>query len=328
VKSHISKGNGKALRGPYKDYAVAAGALVAPCLMPELNSVLQFFIPGAAAAYLDSGSLQKRLLFLLALYVIISVAFFSVGMVASALILAQGVVICGVLVISAYRGVDAPRNVIVLFITILLMAIIVVGMSSGWKINELYSQMITAMTKEYDKAIELYKKSSGTSIPPQLDQLVASIKATLVAYFPGIICSFFVFLSFTNTLAFMRISMLRGKGTGLMPEFNEWRMPGWLVWLFIFFGFMALVPDGPWPAIGRNGILVVCIFYLIQGFSVMQFFFKVMQTPVYVRYLVYALIGIQWYGLLLVVFTGLMDYWFDFRKRLIKKLQASEDNEE
>ncbi|NPA93817.1 MAG: DUF2232 domain-containing protein [Thermodesulfobacteria bacterium] len=328
MNSHISKGNGKAQRGLYKDYAVAAGALVAPCLMPELNSVLQFFIPGAAAAYLDNGSLQKRLFFLLALYVLISVAFFSAGMVASALILAQAVVICGVIVISAFRGVDAPKNVIILSITIFLMSMVVVGMSSGWKMHELYTQMVTAMTKEYDKAVELYKKSSGTSMPPQLDQLVANVKATLVAYFPGIICSFFVFLSFTNTLAFMRISMLRGRGTGLMPEFNEWRMPGWLVWFFIVFGFMALMPDGPWPAIGRNGILVVCIFYLIQGFSVMQFFFKVMQTPIYVRYLVYALIGIQWYGLLLVVFTGLMDYWFDFRKRLIDRLKSSEDNEE
>ncbi len=328
MNSNFSKGNGTAQQSQFKDYAMAAGALVAPCLLPELNSVLQLFVPGAAAAYLDQGSLTRRLVFLLALYVGASVAFFSAGMVASALILAQGVVICGVLVISASRRVEAPKNLIILSIAIFLMSLASVGMASGWDFHKVYSQMVSAMTKEYDNAVALYKKSAGSALPPQLDEFVASVKATLVAYFPGIICSFFVLLSLTNTLAYMWVTKIRGKASGLLLEFQDWRMPGWLVWLFILFGFMALVPDGPWPAIGRNGILVVCLFYLIQGFSVMRFFFKVMETPAYVRYLVYALIGIQWYGLLLVVFTGLMDNWFDFRKRLEKRLSSGDSDKE
>ncbi len=285
-------------------------------------------MPGAAAAFLNTCSFRRNLAILLAVYIAGSIIFLVTGMVASTLILAQASVICGGLLIAVWKRVEAPETFLVLTLSVICMSIIVMVVASGWNIQEIYTKMITAMTNEYDKAVELYKKNSNGPLPAQLDQLIISIRETLVAYFPGIVCSFFVFLGFANTITFTKLNSIKGRECNLEPEFDRWRLPWWLVWAFILFGFMAVVPEGIWPVIGRNGVLVLCVLYLIQGFSIMKFFFKVMDTPIYIRYLVYALIGIQWYGLLLVVFTGLMDNWFDFRTRIEKRITPEKKDQD
>jgi len=313
--------------GSVRDELIAILAIVLPCLIPDLNSLLQLFMPGIAAVFLNFGAIKRRLVTLLVTYIIGSSLFLYLGMVASSLVLAQVVVICGVLLISVWKNVEAPKTVVVMSVAMFAMAIVLIGFASNWNIYNLYSKMVTAMTAEYDKAVALYKKSASSPLPAQLDEFIVEVKQTLIDYFPGIICSFFVLLSFSNTITFMRFNTLKGRARNLTPDFDRWQMPWWLVWAFIVSGFMALMPNGVWPFVGKNGVLVVCIFYLIQGFSIMKFFFKVMETPVYIRYLVYALIGIQWYGLLLVVFTGLMDNWFDFRARLEKKSASGKDDQ-
>ena len=285
-------------------------------------------MPGAAAAFLNFGTIRRSLLLLLMIYLGASLLFLAAGMAASLLILAQAVVICGVLLVSLWKEMEAPKTVIVMTLAILAMSLVVMGAASGWRFHDVYMKMVSSMTSEYDKAVELYKKNAGNQLPVQLDEIISQVKQTLVSYFPGIVCSFFVFLGLSNTLVFVKMNQARQSTHNLSPEFHQWRMPWPLVWLFILFGFMALLPTTPWNLAGKNGVLVVSVFYLIQGFSIMQFFFKVMQTPVYVRYLVYALIGIQWYGLLLVVLTGLMDNWFDFRGRLEARMSSKGDDQE
>ncbi len=285
-------------------------------------------MPGIAAAFFNLGSVRRSLLLLSLVYVAASLLFLAAGMAPSSLILAQAVVICGVLLISVWKKVEAPKTVIVMTIAILAMSLVVMGAASGWRFHHVYTKMVSSMTSEYDKAVELYKKNAGAQLPVQLDEIILQVKQTLVTYFPGIVCSFFVFLGLSNTLVFIKMNQARGRAENLAPDFHQWRMPWALVWLFILFGFMALLPTAPWNLAGKNGVLVVSVFYLIQGFSIMQFFFKVMETPAYVRYLVYALIGIQWYGLLLVVLTGLMDNWFDFRRRLEARMSPKGDDQE
>ncbi len=311
-----------------KDILVGIGALIVPSLLPSLNSILQLFMPGASAAFFNFGNIRRSLLLLFAVYIGASLLFLAAGMAASLLILAQAVVICGVLLVSLWKEVEAPKTVIVMTLAILAMSLVVMGAASGWRFHDVYMKMVSSMTSEYDKAVELYKKNAGNQLPVQLDEIISQVKQTLISYFPGIVCSFFVFLGLSNTLVFVKMNQARQKTQNLAPEFHQWRMPWPLVWLFILFGFMALLPTTPWNLAGKNGVLVVSVFYLIQGFSIMQFFFKVMQTPVYVRYLVYALIGIQWYGLLLVVLTGLMDNWFDFRGRLEARMSSKGDDQE
>ncbi len=325
VNSDQTRGKGHGKGTLLTDTSVAVGALVLPCLLSGLNSILQLFMPGVAAAYLNQPPFEARLLLLLMVYVAGSLLFTLAGMAVSSLVLAQAVVICGVLLISVWKSVDAPKTVLVMSLAIIAMSVVVMEISSGWKIHDVYMKMVSSMTAEYDKAVALYKKNAQADLPVQLDDMILQVRQTLVAYFPGIVCSVFVFLSLMNTLVFMKINEIKGRAARLVPQFHLWRMPWLLVWWFILFGFMALVHSEPWGLIGKNGVLVASVFYLVQGFSVIQFFFKIMQTPVYIRYLVYALIGIEWYGLLLVVFTGLMDNWFDFRKRITDRMTPKDD---
>ena len=324
MNSQGKRGTGAGSNGLLKEKAAAIGALLLPCLAPEINSVFQFFLPGAAAHFLNDGPIPSRLFFLLFIYVIASLAFLSVGMVASAMILTQAVIICGLLMIAAWRAVKAPETLILMSIVFALTSLTIVIMAYGFSLPDAYQKMVSAMTKEYDNAVHLYRKGAPSQVSPQLDQLIESVRQTLISYFPSIIGSFFIFLALSNILTFMKLNDVRERIANLHPSFDRWQMPWWLVWCFIVTGFMALVPQKPWADVGKNLVVVTSVFYLIQGFSIMKFFFKVMNTPVYVRYLVYALIGIQWYGLLLVVFTGLMDNWFDFRSRLETKMNSQD----
>ncbi len=324
MNSQGKRETGTGLNGLLKEKVAAIGALVLPCLAPEMNSVFQFFLPGTAAHFLSDGPFLSRIFFLLLIYVVASLAFLSVGMVASALILTQAVIICGLLMIAAWKAVRAPQTLILMSIVFALMSLTIVIMAYGFSLPDAYQKMVSAMTKEYDNAVQLYRKGAPSQVSPQFDKLIESVRQTLISYFPSIIGSFFIFLALSNMLTFMKLNDMRKRVLNLHPSFDRWQMPWWLVWCFIVTGFMALVPQKPWADIGKNLVVVTSVFYLIQGFSIMKFFFKVMNTPAYVRYLVYALIGIQWYGLLLVVFTGLMDNWFDFRSRLETKVNSGD----
>ena len=162
-------------------------------------------------------------------------------------------------------------------------------------------------------------------MPPQLDEIMIQIRETMIAFFPGIIGSVFVFLSLSNIYVCSVCGKARHNRRIIGPEFKQWKMPAWLIWIFIISGFMATYPGEAVAAVGKNTVTVVSIFYLIQGFAVMKYFFQTMKTPTFIRWLVYLLIGIQWYGLLMVIFTGLMDNWFDFRLRLENSRKGGKD---
>ena len=61
-------------------------------------------------------------------------------------------------------------------------------------------------------------------------------------------------------------------------------------------------------------LIVVLFLYLLQGLSIVQFFFRQKNIPRYLRALFYALIVLYQYLLVFVSALGLFDIWVDFRK--------------
>lgn len=101
------------------------------------------------------------------------------------------------------------------------------------------------------------------------------------------------------------------------PDFGDlacWKMPEWVVWLVIGAGILMLVPEEIARIIGLNTLIVLLFFYLLQGLSIVQFFFRKKKIPRYLRALFYALIVIYQYLLVFVSAIGLFDIWIDFRK--------------
>jgi len=101
------------------------------------------------------------------------------------------------------------------------------------------------------------------------------------------------------------------------PDFGDlacWKMPDWVVWFVIASGIAMIVPEEALQVAGLNVLIVTLFLYLLQGLSIVQFFFRQKNIPRYLRALFYALIVLYQYLLLFVSALGLFDLWVDFRK--------------
>ncbi len=123
--------------------------------------------------------------------------------------------------------------------------------------------------------------------------------------------TFFIWL---NVLG-MRL-FLQGRDPAF-PDFGDlacWKLPDWVVWIVIAAGAMMVVPEEIVKTIGLNTLIVLLFLYLLQGLSIVQFFFRKKSIPRYLRALFYALILLYQYLLVFVAAIGLFDIWVDFRK--------------
>ncbi len=296
---------------------IGAAVLMLPGLLPGLSSGLQFFAPGVAACFLESSDSRRlKLLILSGVLVLGGILMVVLGRPEGMLLLAQSICIAAVLMVFTWAHRSAPEALVACSLCLAVLSITMLFLATGGKPLAAYHSLIQEMAREFDSGVAIYKKNAGGSIPPQMDEIMAQLKETMIAFFPGILGGVFIFLSLTNIYACSICGKTRGNRKIIAPEFSRWKMPSWLIWAFILSGLTALYPGEQVSALGKNTVAAVSVFYLIQGFAVMKFFFQTMKTPTFVRWMVYLLIGIQWYGLLMVIFTGLMDNWFNFRERL------------
>jgi uncharacterized protein YybS (DUF2232 family) len=134
--------------------------------------------------------------------------------------------------------------------------------------------------------------------------------------FPALALSGAIFTVWLNVLAGR--FLLMGKAAEF-PDFGDlalWKASEKLVWLLIAAGMMTLLPGAIPETIGINILIVCCLLYLFQGFSIASFFFRHKQVPLFFRWLFYTLIVVQQYMAILVIAFGLFDIWLDFRKKI------------
>jgi len=123
--------------------------------------------------------------------------------------------------------------------------------------------------------------------------------------------TFFIWLNVLGMRMF-----LQGRDPAF-PDFGDlacWKLPDWVVWVVIASGAMMIVPEDIVKIIGLNTLIVLLFLYLLQGLSIVQFFFRKKNIPRYLRALFYALILLYQYLLVFIAALGLFDIWVDFRK--------------
>jgi uncharacterized protein YybS (DUF2232 family) len=98
-----------------------------------------------------------------------------------------------------------------------------------------------------------------------------------------------------------------------------WRMPEWLVWVFI--ASASLFLSGlPIPRqVGLNGLLVMIALYLIQGVAIAAFWVRRLQLPPLVWGIGVVLLLLQPLLLLFLAGLGLFDTWFAFRREPLSR---------
>jgi uncharacterized protein YybS (DUF2232 family) len=141
-----------------------------------------------------------------------------------------------------------------------------------------------------------------------------AVAAWIVDHSPALFLTSTTFFIWLNVLG-MRMFFL-GRDPRF-PDFGDlacWKMPDKVVWLVIAAGILMVVPEEVARIVGLNALIIVLFLYLLQGLSIVQFFFRTRSIPKTLRVLFYALIVLYQYLLVLISAIGLFDIWIDFRK--------------
>lgn len=164
-------------------------------------------------------------------------------------------------------------------------------------------------------SISLYEE---IGIPQdQIDNLKESagaVSSWIVDHSVALFLTSAAFFIWLNVLG-MRM-FLQGRDPAF-PDFGDlacWKLPDWVVWFVIAAGAMMIVPEDIAKIVGLNTLIVLLFLYLLQGLSVVQFFFRKKNIPRYLRAMFYALIVLYQYLLVFIAAIGLFDIWVDFRK--------------
>ncbi len=110
-----------------------------------------------------------------------------------------------------------------------------------------------------------------------------------------------------------------------VETFREWQCPEHLVWPFVAGGFALFLPAGEAvTTVAENILLVIGVWYFIQGLAIVAYFFHKNNVPRFLRSATYILIIFQQIFALLVAALGLFDLWGDFRRLKKKNLTPSQ----
>ena len=148
----------------------------------------------------------------------------------------------------------------------------------------------------------------------QLKESAPEVAAWVVHHGPALLVTGVTFFVWLNVLGLRLLSQGRDPA---FPDFGDlacWKMPDWVVWFVIAAGAAMIVPEEATQVAGLNVLIVALFLYLLQGLSIVQFFFRQKNIPRYLRALFYALIVLYQYLLVFVSAVGLFDIWVDFRK--------------
>jgi uncharacterized protein YybS (DUF2232 family) len=188
---------------------------------------------------------------------------------------------------------------------------------TGIQVSSLVSAYIV---NNLELTLKFYK---NIGMPEENVQLISSamesFQYVLVRIIPALAIAFTLFIIWTSLI--LAKPLFKTKNL-FYPDFGPfilWKAPEYLVWGIIACGILLLMPDKVVRLMGINGILILMTIYFFQGMAIVSFYFEIKQFPRLFRFILYCLIAIQQVILLIVVFLGFFDIWFNFRKRIVKK---------
>jgi uncharacterized protein YybS (DUF2232 family) len=172
--------------------------------------------------------------------------------------------------------------------------------------------------KSHQKIEEMYKKKHldlSSEEKVKVDVFLKKLKDYAVRFYPAFFAVGIIITVFSNIILARFLSLKKNIDI-FTPQFDKWKLPDNLIWFFIIAGILAFILNEPYRLIGENAVFTVSFLYLIQGFSVVNYFFNIMDFPYWVRILFYFFMILQWYGLVILAVIGMSDLWLDWRNRL------------
>ncbi len=188
------------------------------------------------------------------------------------------------------------------------------GLSIGSEVS-FYAQLINTLDTGISEALRYYRTSTSVSSETLmlLESTLLQMKIIVPIIMPAMLGSFILLITwFTMVTGNKLVYKICGKAP--WEQYSHWQLPDKLIWIIILFGILALISAYPLRKIGINGLILSAIVYCFQGLSIGVFFMHKWNIPTVFRVFFYVMIIFQSFGTVLLLFLGVADIWFNFRK--------------
>lgn len=292
--------------------------IVSPFLALVLGPISQFFIPGLIVGLTWDVDIKYAGVITCITFLVAILLSFKIGDAGIQILLIQILGFAALLQVARYKNWSGPHTFLAGFLYFILCTAFMMSFGASGDFALAYLEMEKAVVHDFEQGLRLYKESYGPHYRPEFDIWFGELKTLLINFLPGIIGLNFLVASLGNVLVakkFLRKNPVLKDIYG--PGFIMWKMPEHLIWLGIAAAAIAMFGHAGYAKAAENCLLLLGGIYFVQGFSIVEFFFKVFSAPFFIRWPVFFLLMIQWYGLLTIAIIGLLDIWFDLRSRFI-----------
>ena len=188
------------------------------------------------------------------------------------------------------------------------------GLSIGSEVS-FYDQLINTLDAGITEALLFYR--ANTSISSEtlmlLESTLLQMKIIVPIIMPAMLGSFVLLITWFTMVVGNKV-VLKSCGKASWIQYSHWQLPDRLIWVVILLGILTLISVYPIRKIGINGLILLSIVYCIQGMAIGVFFMHKWNIPVVFRVFFYVMIVFQSFGTVLLLFVGIADIWFNFRK--------------
>lgn len=195
-----------------------------------------------------------------------------------------------------------------------------------------YGSLITTITSALDETLIFYRQDE--SLSPDALLLLENGFYQAKLYLPLVMPSLFLscaMFSIWFTMVLGNRLAIKFCNRAVWVRYRFWKLPEKLIWLAIGSGVLSIIPAvAIIKSIGINTLILLCIVYCFQGFSICVFFMNKWNVPLLFRSIIYVTLIFQSFGTIAFLALGLADTWFDFRKLSVpeKKKPNSDKDEE
>lgn len=197
-----------------------------------------------------------------------------------------------------------------------LVGLVMLAWATGGSIPDFLAHRLDIAVRD---AMELYGRMG---VAPDEVELpfgsVDEVRMFLLTTSPGLFMAAALLSTSANFFLARRGAAQAAVSGGPAPAFT-WRVPDWMVWVFI--GSAALLLSGLSIAkeIGVNGLLVMITVYFLQGLAIATFWIRRLRLSPFVGFLGVVLLLLQPLLLLLLALVGLFDIWVVFRRHSLPR---------
>lgn len=296
-------------------WTLASIVLLLPIIINGIAPLLQLVAPGILVVLTEGISLALASSIILG-NLALGLLLCWLLMRPEALIwLIQTVGLAMVLMVARKKDWSWIKALLAGFAYLCITFVVVLSAGSDHDLLDGYNKIIQVISEDLDQSLALYKEKSSGIYQVELEKWFYQFKALIIRFLPGLMGSVFVIITLSNILVPKIYLAKRYENEAFAPTFTQWKLPELLIWVIITAAVLAFWGDGIFHVCGENVLLVLSSLYFLQGLAVVAVYFEKLKVPGFMRWIIYILLCIQWYGLIFVVIIGVSDVWFDLRNR-------------